>query len=105
MANAGQTSEVGQSVDTAFATIEPPLTAETVKRLKAAGNSFGLRKDKRISGRISCELLAAAKQRLGVASDTETIELALVNMALADDYGAWLVAQAGRLDTDFRLEL
>lgn len=105
MANAGHTSEVGPSLDTAPATTETPLTAETVKRLKAAGNTFGVRKDKRVSGRISGELLAAAKQRLGVVSDTETIELALVNMAFADDYGAWLVAQAGRLDTDFKLEL
>jgi len=93
------------TTDTAPVASEPPLTVETVKRLKAAGNAFGVRKDKRVSGRISGELLAAAKQRLGVASDTETIELALVNMALADDYGAWLITQAGRLDVDFKLEL
>ena len=105
MAIAGQSSGIGASADTAAAASEPPLAAETVKRLKAAGSAFGVRKDKRVSGRISGELLAAAKQRLGVASDTETIELALVNMALADDYGAWLIVQAGRLDTDFKLEL
>jgi hypothetical protein len=91
--------------DAAPVAAEPGLSAETVARLKVAGRAFGGRKDKRVSGRISGQLLAAAKQRLGVASDTETIELALVNMAFADDFGMWLTAQAGRLDADAALEL
>ncbi len=84
---------------------DEPLRQETVRRLKAAGQGFGARKDRKVSGRISGELLAVVKRRLGVSSDTEAIEMALVNMALTDDYGAWLVDQAGRLDPDFKLEL
>jgi hypothetical protein len=104
MAPARQHPVAGPSPDAVAAAADLPLTAETLKRLRTAGRVFGVAKDKRVSGRISGDLLAAAKQRLGVASDTEVIELALVHVALADDYGAWLVAQAGRLDADFTLE-
>jgi len=81
------------------------LTGQSVSRLRAVGHALGAIKDKRVSGRISGELLAAVKHRLGVNSDTEAIEIALANMAITDDFGTWLVDQAGQLDPDFELEL
>jgi hypothetical protein len=81
------------------------LTDKSVGRLKEVGGALAAAKDKKVSGRISGELLATVKQRLGVTSDTEAIEMALVNMAITDDFGTWLVDQAGQLDQDFELEL
>lgn len=82
---------------------QAPLTGVSLKKLRSVDRGLGLKKDRKVSGRISGALLAAVKHRLGVQSDTEAIELSLVNMAIADDYGAWLVAQAGQLDEDFQL--
>lgn len=81
------------------------LTGQSVSRLRAVVHAYGDLKDKRVSGRISGELLAAVKHHLGVTSDTEAIEIALANMAITDDFGTWLVDQAGQLDPDFELEL
>lgn len=83
----------------------PPLSVKTIGRLRSVGRAFGDAKDKRISGRISAALLATVKHRLSVASDTEAIEIALANMAVTEDFGTWLVEQAGQLDPDFELEL
>jgi hypothetical protein len=82
-----------------------PLSEKSIDRLRAVGRAFGEAKDKRVSGRISAELLAAAKHRLGATSDTEAIEMALANMVVTDDFGTWLVDQAGQLDQDFELGL
>lgn len=82
-----------------------PLSVKSVGRLRAVGRTFGDTKDKRVSGRISAELLATVKHRLGVASDTEAIEMALANIVVTEDFGTWLVDQAGQLDQDFELEL
>ena len=81
------------------------LTAKSVSRLRMAGGIFGVSKDKKVSGRISGELLATVKNRLGITSDTEAIEMALVNMAITDDFGMWLIDQSGQLDKDFELGL
>ena len=81
------------------------LSFRSIAKLKQFAATLAVGKDKRVSGRISGELLAAVKHRLGAASDTGTIEMALVNMVIADDFGTWLVDQAGRLDEDFDLGL
>lgn len=81
------------------------LSGKSVSRLRMAGGIFGVSKDRKVSGRISGELLATVKNRLGVTSDTEAIEMALVNMAITDDFGTWLVDQSGQLDEDFELGL
>ena len=81
------------------------LTNDSVERLRGVRVALGPVKNKKVSGRISGELLGTVKQRLGVTSDTEAIEMALANMAITDDFGAWLVDQAGQLSEDFELEL
>jgi hypothetical protein len=81
------------------------LSPRSIGRLRAIGRTFGEVKDKRVSGRISAELLATVKHRLGGASDTEAIEMALANMVVTEDFGTWLIDQADQLDQDFELEL
>ena len=49
-------------------------------------------------------LVAKAKARSGVQSDTELIEVALANLAVADEYAGWLLAQRGRISKDLDLE-
>jgi hypothetical protein len=39
-----------------------------------------------IRGRMPRALVARAKNRTGIASDTDLIEIALANIAVADDY-------------------
>jgi len=57
-----------------------------------------------VRGRMPKALVAKAKGRTGVQSDTELIELALATLAVADEYPAWLIAQRGTLSKDLDLE-
>jgi hypothetical protein len=59
----------------------------------------------RIGGRVRRELVAAAKMRSGIASDTELLEYALAKVALEDDFGTKLVRRKGRIAQDLDLEL
>jgi hypothetical protein len=59
----------------------------------------------RIGGRIRRGLVAAAKQKSGIASDTELLEYALAKVALEDDFGTKLVRRKGRIAQDIDLEL
>ncbi len=58
----------------------------------------------RIGGRIRRDLVAAAKAKSGIASDTELLEYALAKVALEDDFGATLVQRKGRVAKDVDLE-
>jgi len=58
-----------------------------------------------LSVRLDEALVEAAKARTGITSDTELAEFALVSVALGDDYGEWLLSQAGGLDPSFELDL
>lgn len=59
----------------------------------------------RIGGRIRRDLVAAAKAKSGIASDTELLEYALARVALEDDFGTKLVQRKGRVTKDVDLEL
>ena len=59
---------------------------------------------KLVRGRMPDALVAKAKARSGVQSDTELIEVALANLAVADEYANWLLAQRGRISKDLDLE-
>ncbi len=65
---------------------------------------LGARKAARISGRISAILLAAAKERAQVASDTELLELALSRLVLEDDFGRQFVRRKGKIPKSVELE-
>ena len=58
-----------------------------------------------LSARLNESLVAAAKQRTGISSDTQLVELALASLAVGDDFGEWLVTQGGRLKADFDIDL
>jgi hypothetical protein len=49
-------------------------------------------------------LVARAKKRTGIDSDTELIQVALANIAVADDYADWLLARHGTVDREADLE-
>jgi hypothetical protein len=76
----------------------------TLAQAKAAG-LLGQAKNARITGRVSARLVAAAKKRAGITSDTDVIEVALATLALEDDFGAKLVGRKGTVPKDIDLEL
>ena len=57
-----------------------------------------------VRGRMPKALVAQAKKRTGLVSDTDLIELALANIAVADDYAEWLIARRGTIDREANLE-
>ena len=58
----------------------------------------------RIGGRVQRDLVAAAKEKSGITSDTELLEYALAKVALEDDFGAKLICRKGRNPKDLDLE-
>jgi hypothetical protein len=57
-----------------------------------------------IRGRMPPALVARAKARTGITSDSKLIEAALATLAVADDYAEWLIAQRGVIDPAVDLE-
>jgi len=83
-------------------------TAAKVAFVKQAARARRLTGGKRthvLSARLDEALVAAAKARTGIESDTELAEFALASLAIGDDYGEWILSQAGRLGGDFELDL
>jgi len=76
----------------------------TLESARAAG-LLGSAKDARVAGRVSSELVAAAKKRAGLSSDTDVIEIALARLALEDDFGARLVRNKGSVPREFNIEI
>jgi hypothetical protein len=75
-----------------------------VVELERSGTLTGARSQK-LSTRVDPGLIAAARRRTGLRSDSDLINAALAVIAAGDDFGAWLVTQAGRLPEDFELAL
>jgi hypothetical protein len=57
-----------------------------------------------VRGRMPEALVAQAKRRTGIKSDTDLIEVALANIAVGDDYADWLLSQRGTIDPEVDLE-
>jgi hypothetical protein len=74
----------------------------TLESARAAG--FLGAKNARVAGRVSAELIAAAKRSSGLSSDTDVIEIALAKLALEDDFGAKLVRNKGSVPRDLDIE-
>lgn len=67
----------------------------------------GLLKGRRtlvIRGRMPEELVAEAKRKTGITSDSKLLETALANIVVADDYAEWLFSQRGTVDQALDLE-
>jgi hypothetical protein len=65
---------------------------------------LGGARTKMIRGRMPAALVAEAKNRAGVESDTDLIELALANIAVSDEYADWLLSQRGAVDPELDIE-
>ena len=57
-----------------------------------------------IRGRMPVELVQQAKRKSGISSDSKLIEVALANLAVADDYAQWLLAHRGSVSPELDLE-
>ena len=57
-----------------------------------------------LRGRMPVGLVQQAKLKSGIASDSKLLEAALANLAVADDYAQWLLAQRGTISSEFDLE-
>ncbi len=57
-----------------------------------------------VRGRMPVELVAQAKRRTGITSDSKLLEAGLASLALSDDYAEWLLANRGTVSPDLDLE-
>ena len=57
-----------------------------------------------VRGRMPAGLVARAKKRTGIDSDTDLIEVALANIAVEDDYADWLLSRRGAVSREADLE-
>jgi hypothetical protein len=57
-----------------------------------------------VRGRMPEALVNKAKSRTGITSDTDLLEVALANLAVADDYPEWLLSRRGRIGQDVDIE-
>ena len=57
-----------------------------------------------VRGRMPEALVARAKRRTGITSNTDLIEVALANIAVGDDYADWLLSHRGSVTPEADLE-
>jgi hypothetical protein len=78
-----------------------------LREIMAIAQKEGLLEGERtqvVRGRMPEALVRRAKKRTGIQSDTDLIELALANIAVADDYPDWLLSQRGAIPREVDLE-
>jgi hypothetical protein len=87
--------------------IEMKSDARKLKDILTIAEEKGLFRGTRtkvIRGRMPEALVSKAKARTGIKSDTELLELALANLAVADDYPEWLLSRRETVSPDVDLE-
>jgi hypothetical protein len=57
-----------------------------------------------IRGRMPVGLVEQAKRKSGINSDSKLLEVALANLAVADEYAQWLLGQRGSVSPEIDLE-
>ena len=57
-----------------------------------------------VRARMPEALVGAAKARTGIDSDTKLLEVALANLAVADDFPEWLLSRKGAVGPNIDLE-
>ncbi len=57
-----------------------------------------------VRGRMPAALVARAKEKSGITSDSKLLEAALASIAVADEYGDWLISQRNTVAQDLDLE-
>lgn len=76
---------------------------DVVLEQAARNGLIGSEKTERVSARVSRRLLAEAKAKSGIHSDTELVEYALSKVALEDDFGARLLELKGSIPSGIDL--
>jgi hypothetical protein len=87
--------------------IRVSLKAEKLKDMLLIAEESGLFRGARtkvVRGRMPEALVTKAKARTGIRSDTELIEVALANLAVADDYPNWLLSRRGTVSQEIDLD-
>jgi len=76
-----------------------------IQAVMTAAERSGLLSEKtgRIAGRVSAALVAQAKKRTGIQTDTDLIAFALANVALEDDFAETFKKVHGTVDADLKL--
>jgi hypothetical protein len=90
----------------AFLSKDAEQTASHVRQVILHAEAAGLlsgEKSERLSGRVTLELLSAAKAKTGIESLTQLLEYALSKVALEDDYGPTLLRLKGSIADDIAL--
>jgi hypothetical protein len=84
-----------------------PVKSEKLQDVLVIADKAGLFKGTRtkvVRGRMPEALVNKAKARTGIKSDTDLLEVALANLAVADDFPEWLLSQKGTVNKDLDLE-
>jgi hypothetical protein len=84
-----------------------PLKNKRLKDVLVVADQAGLLKGSRtkiVRGRMPEALVNKAKARTGIKKDTDLLEVALANLAVADDFPEWLLSQKGTVNKDLDLE-
>ena len=86
---------------------ERPVRSSKLRDVMTIAETEGLLRGERtqvVRGRMPEALVARAKKRTGIDSDTELIEVALASIAVADDYADWLLSRRGAVGSEAELE-
>lgn len=92
------------------ASMAPKPKAGLASRLDDAlsiAEQQGLLKGRRtlvVRGRMPSALVAQAKKKAGIQSDSKLLEAALASLAVADNYAEWLLSQRGTVSRNLDLE-
>ena len=84
-----------------------PLHFSKLRDVMVIAENEGLLRGERtqiVRGRMPEALVARAKKRTGINSDTDLIEVALANIAVADDYADWLLSRRSAVNSEADLE-
>jgi len=84
----------------------PGIDHDRISAVISAAEKTGMLSGKtaRVGGRISPALLAQAKKRTGIEADTDLLEFALANVALADEFPSVFRKLKGTVDPSLDLE-
>jgi hypothetical protein len=83
-----------------------PAAARRIAAVLDQAGKAGLlgEKDGRIAARLSSDLIAQAKSRTGIRSDSDLLAFALANVAIEDNFGATFSRLRGEVDRAMDLE-
>ena len=84
-----------------------PVRSGRLRDVMVIAEKEGLLRGERtqmVRGRMPEALVKRAKKRTGIDSDTHLIEVALANIAVADDYADWLLSLRGAVGSEAELE-